>query len=293
MEKECVLCPRECGARRELGERGVCGEGAQMRISRISLHPYEEPPLSTKNGSGTVFFCGCSLGCVFCQNRDISHGKAEGKIYAPEELCEEVLSLQEKGAANINLVTPTHFADKVAQTLTLAKPHLHIPVVYNSSGYEKLSTLAMLDGLVDVYMPDLKYASDKLSADYSHAPDYSKFALPAIKEMLRQVGEPRFDSDGTMLNGVIVRHLVLPACRADSIEALRALADTVPPDKILLSLMSQYTPDFAQNCEFKNLHRKLTSFEYNSVVDEALLLGFDGFMQSRASAVSDYTPKFK
>ena len=264
-----------------------------MRISRIALHPYEEPPISGRNGSGTVFFCGCSLRCVFCQNKDISRGIVTGKEYSPEALARELLLLQEQGATNVNLVTPTHFAIPVSKALEIAKPHLNIPVVWNTSGYEKVSTLRLLEGLVDIYMPDFKYASFSLAERYSHAPDYPAVAINAIKEMFRQVGKYEYAEDGTLKKGLLVRHLVLPSCRKDSIEALTLLADALPVSDILLSLMSQYTPDFALDCSYTELHRRLTSFEYDSVTKQALALGFDGFIQSRASAVKDYTPTFK
>ncbi len=289
----CKDCPRECGIDRESGERGFCGEGSAMRISRIALHPYEEPPISGENGSGTVFFCGCSLRCVFCQNREISRGGDVGAIYTPDELATAMLTLQENGATNINLVTPTHFLRKVIKTLEGVRPRLKIPVVYNTSGYEKTESLKHLDGLVDIYMPDFKYISSELSASYSNAPDYASLAENALLEMYRQVGKYEYSKNGTLARGMLVRHLVLPACRKDSIAVLKRLAELLPADKILLSLMSQYTPEFASDCQYKNLHRRLTSFEYSSVVSAAVELGFEGFMQDISSARTDYTPNFR
>ncbi len=207
-------------------------------------------------------------------------------------LCSLILKLQELGAHNINLVTPTHFADSVAFCLEQVRPKLNIPVVYNSSGYENISTLRMLDGLVDIYLPDLKYASPKIAADYSSAPDYPEVASAAIAEMFRQTGAARFEMDGIMKSGVIVRHLILPACRHDSIALLDNLSRLVPIKDIRLSLMSQYTPEFALECEFKNLHRKLTSFEYNSVLSRAIELGFEGYFQELSSSSQKYTPDF-
>ncbi|MBQ9113132.1 MAG: radical SAM protein [Clostridia bacterium] len=291
--RRCYLCPRRCGAARGAGETGACGESFDMRISRIALHPYEEPPISGRNGSGTVFFCGCSLRCVFCQNRDISRGRSAGKVYTPEALGEAMLSLEKQGATNINLVTPTHFAHEVAQALRAVKDKLSIPVVYNTSGYETVETLRMLEGLVDIYMPDFKYMSAELAGDYSSAPDYGEVAEAAVTEMYRQVGRYVYADDGTLKRGLLVRHLVLPGCRADSMAVLRRLAEILPTDGILLSLMSQYTPDFALDCPHKNLRRRLTRFEYDSVAGTAISLGFDGFMQSRSSAVKDYTPNFE
>lgn len=289
----CELCPRMCGVDRENGEYGLCGEGAEMRISRIALHPFEEPPISGKNGSGTVFFCGCSLRCVFCQNKDISRNTSKGREYSPEELARELLLLRDMGATNINLVTPTHFSDRVAQTLRLVKDSLGIPVVYNTSGYERVETLKSLDGLIDIYMPDFKYASSELAKKYSLAPNYPKVAAEAIKEMYRQVGKFEYASDGTLSRGLLVRHLVLPSNRKDSIEVLEQLSQLVPIQNILVSIMSQYTPDFVLDSEFDELHRRVTSFEYDSVVRAAERLGFDGFVQSRLSATKDYTPNFK
>lgn len=290
---KCELCPRSCGADREHGERGICGEGAQMRISRIALHPYEEPPISGRHGSGTVFFCGCSLGCIFCQNRDISRGKAEGRIYTEAELADEMLRLQSMGAENINLVTATHFADRVAKTLELVRDRLNIPVVYNTSGYERVETLRRFEGLVDVYMPDFKYASSELAKKYSSAHDYPQVASAALSEMYRQVGKYAYGEDGMLKKGVLVRHLVLPGARRDSAEVLTRLAELLPVDGILLSLMRQYTPDFAYDAPFPELHRRITSFEYISVLRVAEELGFEGFTQSADAASRDYTPSFK
>ena len=290
---ECRLCPRECAADRASGQTGFCSQGEQMRISRIALHPYEEPPISGKRGSGTVFFCGCSLGCVFCQNKDISHGALKGREYSPEQLASELLGLEDMGAANVNLVTATHFADKVAQALELVKARLSIPVVYNTSGYEKVQTLRRLDGLIDVYLPDFKYASAELAQKYSCAPDYPSVAERALSEMYRQVGRVEYSPDGqTLVRGVVVRHLVLPGHRADSLEVIRRLSEILPTDGVLLSLMSQYTPEFAADSGYKNLLRRVTRFEYDSVVRAAQEAGFDGFVQGRGSASSEYTPDF-
>ena len=287
----CNLCPRACGADRSRGERGACGAGADMRVARVSLHAFEEPCISGTRGSGTIFFSGCSLGCVFCQNRSISRA-AVGQVMDGHALGEAMLSLQEKGAHNINLVTATHFADRVAEALSDVKPRLHIPVVYNTSGYERIETLRMLEGLVDVYLPDFKYASGELAARYSSAPDYPDVAARAIAEMYRQSGSVCFDENGMILRGTVVRVLVLPSHRADAMAVLRRLADTVPPSGIRLSLMSQYTPEFATDTPYRELHRRVTRFEYESVTEEAIRLGFDGYMQERSSASSRYTPNF-
>lgn len=293
----CNICPRKCNIDRENGEHGFCGESNTFRVARIAPHRFEEPPISGTRGSGTVFFSGCSLRCVFCQNRDISRQGGVGVEISEKELYGKILELQDSGVHNINLVTPTHFARQLVPMLERlrASGDLKIPVVYNSSGYESPETLKSLNGLVDIYMPDFKYYSNELAARYSSAPDYRETAAAAIVEMLRQRGKYRYfdDEPSILASGVIVRHLVLPSHRADSIEVLRFLSSLVDPHDILLSLMSQYTPDFAKDTRYKNLHRRITSFEYSSVCDVAEALGFDGYVQSKNSAVADYTPSFK
>ncbi|MBR2352964.1 MAG: radical SAM protein [Clostridia bacterium] len=288
----CELCPRRCGVNREAGELGFCGQGATMRIARAALHPFEEPSISGSRGSGTVFFVGCTLRCVYCQNRAISRSETAGRAISEEELAGILLELQEKGAHNINFVTPTHFTDPILRVLHSVKERLRIPVVWNTSGYERTETLRRLEGLVDVYLPDFKYAEEASAQRYSLAPGYPEVALGAIAEMVRQTGTPLFDGEGMLLRGTVVRHLILPGHRKESIAALRALADAVSPHEILLSLMSQYTPEFATDSPYRNLHRRLTSFEYDSVLREAQALGFSGYMQERSSAKTDYTPNF-
>jgi putative pyruvate formate lyase activating enzyme len=265
-----------------------------MRASRIAPHFYEEPPISHINGSGTVFFSGCNLRCVFCQNKNISQGERIGKEYSQSELIGAILELQESGVHNVNLVTPTLFALQIADMLEKMKKRglLHIPVVYNSSGYESVETLKRLDGLVDIYLPDFKYFDDKLAREYSSAPDYAKVAGEALVEMHRQVGKLQLDENGMARRGLIVRHLVLPACREDSKAVLKYISKILPADELTLSLMRQYTPDFADKDAPKNLKRRLTSFEYDDVLNYALSLGFDGFSQDRESAKRDFTPDF-
>ena len=290
---KCFLCPRMCGADRQAGERGVCGEGNEIRIARAALHMFEEPPISGERGSGTVFFSGCSLRCVFCQNKAISRGGDGGRQVSPRELANVFFELRDMGAHNINLVTPTHFAEGVIEALELARPTLGIPVVYNTSGYERVETLRRFEGLVDIYLPDFKYASGELARKYSAAPDYPETAEAAICEMYRQVGRYAYGEDGMLRRGVVVRHLVLPSARRDSIAVLDRLSSIAPKSDILLSLMSQYTPEFAADSPYSELRRKVTSFEYDSVLEYALSLGFEGFMQGRASATAKYTPDFK
>ncbi|MBR6682507.1 MAG: radical SAM protein [Clostridia bacterium] len=288
--KYCSICPRECNADRENGRLGFCLCDDKIKVAKVMLHHWEEPVISGKNGSGAIFFSGCPLKCVFCQNQDISQ-RTKGESVSENELSDIMLDLQEKGAHNINLVTPTHFVPQIIKSLDIAKPKLKIPVVYNTSGYEKVETLRMLDGYVDIYLPDFKYYSSELSSKYSKAPDYFEVASKALLEMYRQVGKVVLDENGIMQKGMIVRHLVLPACRKDSIRVLEELCKIVPVSDIKLSLMSQYTPDFAP-VAYPELSRRITTFEYNSVLDKALELGFDGFFQEKDSATKIYTPEF-
>lgn len=287
----CELCPRRCGARRETGAVGYCGMPADILVARAALHPFEEPPISGTRGSGTVFFAGCSLRCIFCQNQAI-RGSEYGRTFDVEELGELFLSLQGEGAHNINLVTPTHYADRIAEALLAVKGRLAIPVVYNCGGYERVETLRALEGLVDVYLPDFKYISSELSGAYSAAPDYAEHATAALAEMVRQTGRVCFDKDGLMTRGVMVRHLVLPGSREDSKAVLDRIAETVDVADIRLSLMRQYTPDFAPRSGPKALLRRVTSFEYDCVMEHAQKLGFEGYFQRKEAATAAYTPDF-
>lgn len=291
MEHNCTQCPRNCGVDRASGEIGYCGAPWEFLVSRASLHQWEEPSLSGKRGSGTIFFAGCNLRCVFCQNRTISHTPT-GKFLDGAALEALMLRLQDAGAHNINLVTPTPYAWQLAEVLEQAKPKLQIPIVYNCGGFECVKALKRLDGLVDVYLPDCKYHASDLAARYSDAPHYFAVATKALSEMLRQVGKPQLDRDGMIQKGLILRHLVLPSHRADSTALLSALASEFGTDAFLLSLMSQYTPEFAQNCPYPALHRRVTSFEYDNVLSHAQALGFEGYFQARRSATADYTPDF-
>ncbi|MBR0443200.1 MAG: radical SAM protein [Clostridia bacterium] len=289
----CQLCPRRCGADREAGRVGYCGVGAKVRIARAALHLWEEPIISGTRGSGTIFFSGCNLRCVFCQNREVSHG-GKGRELDVRELGEKMLALQQQGAHNINLVTPSHYANEIIAALKRVRSKLYIPVVYNCGGYESLETIDALAGLVDVYMPDIKYYSPAFSRDYSGAENYFEVARAALLRMYEQVGRPEMSASGMMTRGVLVRHLVLPGCRKDSIAILGELADMFAPGEIILSLMSQYTPEFVpEDCPYDNLKRRITSLEYESVVNEMQRLGFEGFVQSRTSATTAYTPKFE
>ena len=286
----CYACPRECGVDRTK-QVGYCGVGEEFLVARIALHPWEEPPISGQKGSGTVFFAGCNLRCVYCQNREISRG-GKGEPMALEALARRCLDLQNEGAANLNFVTPTHYAARLPELLRAIKPELKIPVVYNCGGYEKIETLRELEGLVDIYLPDCKYYDPELSARLSGAADYFPVCAEALGEMLRQTGKPAFAKDGNMTKGVLVRHLVLPGYRKDSIRILTELAERFGTDAFLLSLMRQYTPEFAADAKDENLHRRVTTFEYESVLDHAAKLGFRGFSQSASSASASFTPSF-
>lgn len=285
----CELCPRRCGVDRARTV-GYCGEGADARVAKVMLHHFEEPCISGTRGSGAIFFSGCSMKCVFCQNRDISRGGA-GEVMTPEDLASEMTDLCKRGAHNINLVTPTHFTDKIIEALDLVKDRLGVPVVWNTSGYELPETVRRLDGYVDVFLTDFKYSSRELSSKYSSAPDYAEYASSSLSEMVRITGRPVF-KDGMMTRGVIVRHLVLPGAYRDSIAVLGKINDAVGTEDVVLSLMAQYTPEFAGK-GFPELQRRITTFEYNKALDEARRLGFDGFCQSISSASPRYTPDFE
>lgn len=286
--KNCSICPRKCGADRSLSP-GYCSQTETMSISKVMLHRWEEPCISGKGGSGAVFFDGCPLKCVFCQNKKISRGDNGEKI-SPEKLCDIILALQNEGADNINFVSPTHFTDGIIEALKLAKDHLHVPVVWNTSGYELEKTVERLRNYVDVFLSDFKYFSPDISKRYSSASDYFDRALPALEKMVGITGDPVFEN-GLLKRGVIVRHLVLPSCCKDSIRILETLAEKIGADRFLLSLMSQYTPEFLDP-GYPELNRKLTTFEYEKVLSRAEELGFRGYMQEKSSATSAFTPDF-
>ena len=286
----CTLCPRNCKAERaEETGAGVCRMGTMPRIARAALHMWEEPCISGTRGSGAVFFSGCGLRCVFCQNERISQ-KGEGKQVTPKRLSEIFRELEEQGAHNINLVTAAHFVPAVLDALALYRPNL--PIVYNSSGYESVETLRMLDGAVDIYLPDLKYFSPELSAAYSHAPDYFEIACAAIAEMYRQVLDPVMDPDtGLMQRGMIVRHLLLPGQAKDSKKILRYLHETYG-DHIYISIMNQYTP-LPQVADIEALNRTVTPEEYDRVLRFAERIGIEqGFRQEGSAACESFIPEF-
>ena len=294
---KCNLCPRNCLVDRQEGKIGYCGQTNKIYVARAALHMWEEPCISGKEGSGTIFFCGCTLRCIFCQNHMIALGRNKkdesiGKEITVERLKEIFLELQNQGANNINLVTGTHYIPQIAETLRMAKAEgLVIPVVYNTSGYEKVESLELLEGLVDVYLPDMKYVSKELSKEYSHAQDYFEVAKDAIEEMVRQVGEAGFDERGYIRKGVIVRHLVLPGSTRDSKAVLDYLWNTYG-NRVYVSIMSQYTP-MEQIKNHPLLSRKVTKREYAKVVDYALSLGWENaFIQEGETAKESFIPGF-
>ena len=283
----CTLCPRRCGAvRTDTEGGGFCAMPALPVVARAALHHWEEPCISGTRGSGTIFFSGCSLRCVFCQNHSISHDRFGKTITVPQlrELC---LDLIAQGAHNINFVTPTHFSHAVAAVL---KEPLSVPVVYNCGGYERLETLQSLQGNIQIYLPDLKYADNALAERYSAAPDYFETAAAAIREMVRQTGPCRFDSDGLMISGVIIRHLLLPGALNNTKAVLDWISETFVPGQVLVSLMAQYTP---QPGAEGLLARRVTGAEYRSAAAYMENVGIQsGYTQDAASARAAYTPDF-
>ena len=316
--RSCRLCPRNCGANRLAGHPGVCGVGSEMRIARAALHFWEEPCISGRAGSGAVFFCGCPLHCVYCQNAVISGG-AGGVAVTVEELKQTMLSLMRQGAHNINLVTAGHYTPSVAEALKAARADgLYIPVVWNSSGYEKPQTLRMLDGLVDVYLPDFKYTGSETAAAWSHASDYPQRAKEALAEMYRQTGPVKYESSASILSsvpkrrgadghtpsactkydenallvkGVLVRHLLLPGHVSQAREAVKYLLETYGKD-IGVSLMSQYTP-MPRVKDDPLLGRRVTAREYERLLHFALEHGLEnGYMQEGEAAEESFIPSF-
>lgn len=287
----CRLCPRECDVNRLKGKKGFCGVGAKVMVARAALHMWEEPCISGTKGSGAVFFSGCGLRCCFCQNHDIAIG-SRGLAVSVERLGEIFLELKEKGAANINLVTGAHYVPQIIEALKLARMQgMDLPVVYNSSGYEKLETLKLLEGYVDIYLPDLKYMEPDLAQKFSHAPDYVERAKAAIKEMVRQSGSCQFGEDGYIRRGTIVRHLILPGHTKNSRKVLRYLHETYG-EEIYISIMNQYTP-VREFGEFKELNRKVTKREYEKVLDTAVEMGIqNGFIQEGETASESFIPEF-
>lgn len=279
-----------CGADRTK-IKGFCGALDKPRVAKVSVHMWEEPCISGTNGSGTVFFSGCPLKCCFCQNYQIS-SENFGADITTERLSEIFLEQQKRGVHNINLVNPTHFVPWIKEALENVKDKLYIPIVYNSGGYERVETLKELEGLIDIYIPDLKFVDTNASVKYTLASNYFEYASKAILEMYRQTGKAIFDSDGIMKKGLIIRHLAMPSLKDDSIKILRWIAQALPKDDIMLSLMSQYTP-YYKSCEHKEINRRISTYEYNKIIDEMLSLNLtNGYTQQRESAQSDYIPDF-
>lgn len=283
----CNTCPRKCNVDRDKTV-GVCGVPSEYKVARAALHFWEEPCISGDRGSGTVFFSGCSLKCVFCQNYEISRN-AFGKEISEERLIDIFKELEAQGAHNINLVNPTHYSSQLAETLKKYKPS--IPVVWNTGGYDSVESLKKLDGLVDIYLTDIKYVSETVSKKYSGAENYFSVASDAVLEMQRQVGENIFDENGIMKKGIIIRHLVLPGNVSQAFKVMDWVKANLPNDTVI-SLMSQYTP-YAMASEYPTINRKLSEREYNLVLDYAEKLDFENvFIQEPASSSTEFIPDF-
>lgn len=287
----CELCPRNCHIDRTQGETGFCGAGLLPKVARIALHRWEEPPISGDRGSGTVFFSNCNLKCCFCQNHQISH-EGYGKELSINELAQKFLGLQEAGAHNLNLVTATPYVPQVAEAIRLARTDgLTLPVIYNTSAYEKVDTLKLLEGLVDVYLPDLKYVAPELGRAYSKASNYFAAASTAILEMVRQCGPVKLDDAGLIRSGVLVRHLIMPGATDDSIRCVEWVKYNLPAG-VYLSLMAQYLPLYQAN-QHPEIDRRITKDEYDRVVAKVMELDFeDGFLQELDAADEAYIPDF-
>ena len=288
--KNCTLCPRNCGVDRTKTV-GFCGATNHTKVARAALHFWEEPCISGTNGSGTVFFSGCNLACRYCQNYDISIG-GFGKEITAEQLADIFVNLQNDGAHNINLVTPTPYLPQIIEAIDLVREKIQIPFVANLGGYEKPETIQMLKGYIDIFLTDVKYQSSEIAEKYSSAPDYFRFAMDSLAQMISLCGAPKLDENGIMQSGVIVRHLVLPRCRKDSFEVIKSLSERFGTEDFILSLMSQYTPNGHLE-DYSEINRRITSLEYHCVTDMALELGFtNAYMQQKSSAKEEYTPPF-
>ena len=315
MLDECTLCHRNCKINRNDNQIGFCKASNKVKIARASLHLWEEPPISQGNGSGTVFFSHCNFKCVFCQNHDISQGSVSeeatfstpnsiniqnsinqasitGMEVSVERLSEIFLELQEKGANNINLVTPTHYVPQIIESLKIAKRNkLTIPILYNTNSYDSIETIKSLNGYIDVYLPDFKYFDDKYAIKYSNANDYSSNAISVIDEMISQVGKPKFDSKDHMIKGIIVRHLMLPGLLFDSKKVIDLIYNRYG-DNIYISLMNQYVPMF-KACDYPEINKILNPKLYDSLINYALDLGItNAFIQDEGTNTSDFIPNF-
>lgn len=289
--EDCLLCPRKCGINRSTGQTGVCGVSSEIKVARAALHYWEEPCISGKRGSGAVFFSGCSLHCVFCQNREISDGK-EGKVISKERLSDIFIELADKGANNINLVTPGQYIPDIVWAVNDAKSRgMKLPIIYNTSGYENVTELKLLEGIVDVYLPDFKYMDSTLSARYSRAKDYPSVAKQALSEMIRQQPDVVIDdATGLIQKGVIVRQLLLPGHVNDAKAVLKYLYDTYH-DHIYISMMSQFTPIALK--DYPEINRTVTKREYERLVNYALEIGItNAFIQEGDVAKDSFIPAF-
>lgn len=288
---KCTLCPRECGADRKIN-KGYCASGDEMKVAKVMLHKWEEPCISGKNGTGAVFFSGCPLKCVMCQNRDISRA-AVGSTVTEDELYNIFFSLKEQGAESISLITATHFVEKAVPAVMRAKKdRINLPFVYNSSGYEKAETLKMLEGAVDVYLPDFKYINPETAARYSKVADYPSYAKEALDEMTRQAPLTQFNADGIMTKGVIIRHLLLPGHLEESKEILSYLFRRYRY-MVMFSLMSQYTP-VGDLSDYPEINKRVTEAEYDELLDFCADMGMDNaYCQDISSATEDFIPDFK
>jgi putative pyruvate formate lyase activating enzyme len=287
----CKLCPRNCGINRMEEQIGFCKSGFEIKVARAALHHWEEPCLSGENGSGTVFFSECNLKCVFCQNHSISH-KGVGKVVSIERLADIFIEQQERGAHNINLVTPTHFVPQIIEAIKLARGKgLNLPIVYNSNGYENVDTIKALKGYVDIYLPDLKYYDDKYAIRYSHSPNYFNIASKAIEEMFSQMGTPEFDEKGMMMRGVIIRHLMLPGLLFDSKKIMDYIWNTFG-DSVYISIMNQYTP--VNNVDkYPEINKSLNQAHYESLIQYCLSLGVkNAFIQEEGTVSESFIPDF-
>ena len=289
--ESCKICPHKCRVNREAGQIGRCRCDDKIKIALASIHYYEEPSISGKNGSGTVFFSNCNLNCIYCQNYEISQ-LGKGKVVTIEELADIFIKQQEKGVNNINLVTPTMYAYQIIEAIKIAKRNgLNIPILYNTNGYERVETIKALEGYIDVYLPDLKYYSNLLSKKYSNVDNYFEVATNAIKEMYKQVGTAQFNEDGIIQKGVIIRHLVLPNHLQNSKHILKWIKENMPEDTYV-SVMAQYFPTYKAK-EDKDINRKLTKKEYEEIENYLYTLQLEkGYMQELGEHEEEYVPKW-
>lgn len=290
--EKCCLCPRNCGINRNKNQIGRCKATNKVKIALYSIHQFEEPCISGKKGSGTVFFSNCNLNCIFCQNYEISQ-LGKGKEITIERLAEIFLEQQKRNVENINLVTPTSYVPQIIEALKIAKEKgLKIPIVYNTNGYETIETIKLLKGYIDIYLPDLKYSDNNLAQKLSNAPQYFEIATEAIKEMIKQVGTPVFNKEGIMQKGVMIRHLVLPNNIENSKKVLKWINKELPKE-IYVSIMAQYFPTYKAKEEKYNINRKLTKEEWEKIQDEVSNLGIEnGFIQELGEHEEEYVPKW-